>query len=83
MAGAMLAGCDQGIVVFWLIAAGLTGLALYRFGELRGAWTRWRASVRVLRSRRGEAIRLSGGLVLPVAGGALAVFVTYSLSGHH
>ena len=71
------------MVVFWLIAAGLTGLALYRFGELRGAWTRWRASVRVLRSRRGEALGLFGGLALLVVGGALALLVVYGLSGHH
>ena len=71
------------MVVFWLIAAGLTGLALYRFGELRGAWTRWRASVRVLRSRRGEALGLFGGLALLVVGGALAMLVVFVLSGHH
>ena len=80
----MLAGCDQGMVVFGLIAAGLIGLALYRFGEVRGAWTRWRSSVGILRSRRGEALRLSGGLLVLLAiGGALALIVAYGLSGHH
>lgn len=83
MAGAMLAGCNQGMVVFWLIAAGLIGLALYRFGEVRGAWTRWRSSVGILRSRRGDTLRLSGGLVLLAIGGALALIVAYGLSGHH
>ena len=71
------------MVVFWLIAAGLTGLALYRFGEIRGAWTRWRASVRILRSRRGEALKLFSELALLVVGGALALFVVYSLFRHH
>ena len=71
------------MVVFWLIAAGLTGFALYRFGELRGAWTRWRASVGLLRSRRKEALGLFGGLALLVAGGALALFVISVLFGHH
>ena len=83
MAGAMLAGCDQGMVVFWLIAAGLIGFALYRFGEVRGAWTRWRSSVGALRSRRGEALKLSGGLALLAIGAALALIVAYGLSGHH
>ena len=83
MAGAMLAGCDQGMVVFWLIAAGLIGFALYRFGEVRGAWTRWRSSVGALWSRRGEALKLSGGLALLAIGAALALIVAYGLSGHH
>ena len=83
MAGAGLAGHFREMVVVLLIAAGLIGFALYRFGEVRGAWRQWRASVGVLRSRRGEALRLSGGLVLLVVGAALAVFVAYSLSGHH
>ena len=34
-----------------------------------GAWTRWRSSVGILRSRRGEALKLSGGLVLLAIGG--------------
>ena len=72
------------MVVFGLIAAGLFGLALYRFGEVRGAWTRWRSSVGILRSRRGEALRLSGGLLVLLAiGGTLALIVAYGLSGHH
>ena len=72
------------MVVFGLIAAGLIGFALYRFGEVRGAWTRWRSSVGILRSRRGEALRLSGGLLVLLAiGGALALIVAYGLSGHH
>ena len=71
------------MVVLWLIAAGLTGLALYKFGELRGAWTRWRASVRVLRSRRGEALGLFSGLALLVVGGALVLSVIYVLFRHH
>ena len=82
MAGAILAGCDQAMVVFWLIAAGLIGLALYRFGEVRGAWTRWRSSVGTLRSRRGEALRVSGGLALLAIVGVLALIVAYGLSGH-
>jgi len=71
------------MVVFWLIAAGLIGLALYRFGEVQGAWTRWRTSVGTLRSRRGEALKLSGGLALLAIGAALAPIVGYGLSGHH
>ena len=71
------------MVVFWLIAAGLTGLALYRFGELRVAWTRWRASVGALRSRRGEALGFLGRFLLLAVVGGLALFVVYSLYGHH
>ncbi len=73
----------SGMFVFWLIAAGLAGLVLYRWGEMRGAWTRWRASVGVLKSRRGEALKLLSGLLLLLAGGALALFVVYGLSAHH
>ena len=76
-------GSGSCMVVLWLIAAGLTGLALYKFGELRGAWTRWRASVGILRSRRSEALGLLSGLVLLVAGGALALSVIYVLFSHH
>ena len=71
------------MVVFWLIAAGLTGFALYRFGEVRGAWTRWRVSVGVLRSRRKEAFGLFSGLTLLVAAGVLALFVVSVVFGHH
>ncbi len=71
------------MVLFWLIAVGLTGFALYRFGELRGAWTRWRASVGVLRSRRKDAVGLFSGLALLMAVGALALFVVYVLFRHH
>jgi hypothetical protein len=71
------------MAVFWLIAAGLAGLALYKFGEVRGAWTRWRASVGVLRTRRSETLKLFGGAALLVLGVALALLVAFGLSEHH
>ena len=71
------------MAVFWVIADGLAGLALYRFGEVRGSWTRWRAAVRVLRTRRSEALKFFSSAALLVVGGLLALLVAFDLFGHH
>jgi hypothetical protein len=71
------------MAVLWVIAAGVAALAFYKFGELQGAWKRWRSAVGVLRSRRSEAFSFFGGLALWLAVGALVLFIIFSLSGHH
>jgi hypothetical protein len=68
--------------VFWVILAGVAALAFYKWGELQGAWTRWRSAVGILRSRRSEAFKFFGGLALWVAVGALLLFFIFSLTGH-
>lgn len=73
VAEAMLEGHNQGMGIFLLVAAGLAGLALYRFGEVRGAWTRWRTAVGLMRTRRREAFNLSGTAALIVVLGVLAL----------
>jgi len=75
LAGPMLAGHNQGVAIFWVIAAGLAGLALYRWGEVRGAWGRWRTAVDVLRARRAEALKHAGQAALLVAMGLVALIL--------
>jgi len=71
------------MVVFWLLAAGLIALAVYRSGKAKGSWTQWRASVGDLRSNRSNALKSSGSVVLLVIGAVLALVVVFNLSGRH
>jgi hypothetical protein len=82
-AEATLAGHDHGMAVFFLIAAGLVALAVYRSGQARGSWTQWRASVGTMRTKRGDTLKSSGAVVLLVVGAVLALVVVFNLAWHH
>jgi len=60
-----------------VVAAGLDGFALYKFGEVRGAWTRWRTAVGLMRTRRKEAFGLSGSALLVAVFGLLALILAF------
>jgi hypothetical protein len=68
LAAVTLAGHDDGMIVFLLIAAVLVALAVYRSGRARGSWRQWRASVSSVRANRGSALKSSGQVALLAAG---------------
>ncbi len=74
---------DHGMAVFFLIAAGLIVLAVYRSSQARGSWTQWRASIGTMRTKRGDALKSSGAVVLLVVGAVLALVVVFNLAGQH
>ena len=82
LAEVMLVEHNKGMAILLVIvAAGLAGLALYRFGEVRGAWLRWRAAVGILRTRRTEAVRFFGWAALFAVGAVVALILAVRLLG--
>lgn len=72
----MISGQDgdklTGVGVLFVLCGILAGLAVYRFGEARATWQRFRVNKTTLRGQRSTAWRRSGSALLYIGG---AVFL--------
>ena len=68
----MLSGQDggklNGVGVMFVLCGILAGLAVYRFGEARATWQRFRVNRTTLRGQRSTAWRRSGSALLYIGG---------------
>jgi hypothetical protein len=69
-----------GVAVLFILCGILAGLAVYRFGEARATWQRFKASKTTLRGQRNTAWRRGGSALLYLVVAVFLLVIIVKLS---
>ena len=80
----MISGQDggklTGVGALFVLCGILAGLAVYRFGEARATWQRFRVNRTTLRGQRNTAWRRSGSALLYIGGAVFLLVIILKFS---